>query len=103
MVRMTRGDLCHFTIKIDLNPRRSEALQEEISCVPQYLLTHCGIWQQASNFDCPDHCGKDRKESPFFVRGSPARHERDHSALIVHQFRYDLRLHPPIYPRQFGS
>jgi len=33
MVRMTRGDLCHSTIKKELNPRGSEALQEEISCV----------------------------------------------------------------------
>src|SRR5438309_4789580 len=55
---------------------RSEAAQQEISGARQHLLTHRKIWQQAGNFNCPDHRRKNGKKGALFVRGSPPRHER---------------------------
>ena len=74
----------YFASRCASRSKRSEAAQEKISRAPQYFLSHRGVWQHPSNFDCPDHRGKDRKESPLFVRGSPPRHERHHAALVVH-------------------
>jgi hypothetical protein len=37
------------------DPKKSEALQEKVSCARKHFLSHRGLWQHPRDFSCPDH------------------------------------------------
>jgi hypothetical protein len=57
-----RWRLCHC----QFDPK-SKAPQEKISCAYQHFLSHRGLWQHPSDFNCPDHRWKDGKESAHLM------------------------------------